>query len=323
VSLLALVVLAATGSLSIWSLAVLGFLGASGTVTFSVAGPAIVPSLVPREALAIANGRLELARAAAFAAGPALAGAVVAWLGASPAFVVATALSALAVWCLAAVHESTRPAGVRRHVLHELREGAVFVFTHRWLRPIMVTTIVWNLAWFVLFAAYVPYAVDALHLDADAIGVTLAVQGIGMILTSLLAPRVMRRLSFGTGIVVGPVASVLASFAMLATLWWPSFWMATLSFFLFGAGPVLWTISQITLRQTVTPNALLGRVSAVFMTASAGSRPIGAAIGGMIGEHWGLTMCLIVSFAFFIGQVLVILFSPLPALSRLPQPALE
>ena len=62
VSLFALVVLALTGGLSIWSLAVLGFLGASGTVMFSVAGPALVPALVPRAALGAANGRLELAR---------------------------------------------------------------------------------------------------------------------------------------------------------------------------------------------------------------------------------------------------------------------
>ena len=317
-SLAVLVVLAATHSLAIWSLALLGFVGATGTVVFSVAGPAIVPSLVPRESLSTANGRMELARAAAFAAGPALAGALVAWLGATPAFVLATMFSAAAVWLLFAVRETARVASPRRHVVHELQEGAVFTFGHQWLRPMLITTVLWNLAWFVLMAAYVPYAVDALKLNADGIGITLAVMGIGMIISSLAAPRVMSRLPFGTGIAIGPIASALASLAMLATLWWPFAWLAGLSYFLFGAGPVLWTISQITLRQTVTPNALLGRVSALFMTASAGSRPLGAALGGVIGAKWGVSACLAASFALFVAQMLIILLSRLPALRKLP-----
>jgi MFS family permease len=72
VSLLVLLAMVFASKLSIAWLAVLGFLGAVGTVGFSVAAPALVPALVPREALALANGRLELARSAAFTAGPRL-----------------------------------------------------------------------------------------------------------------------------------------------------------------------------------------------------------------------------------------------------------
>jgi predicted MFS family arabinose efflux permease len=163
----------------------------------------------------------------------------------------------------------------------------------------------------------VPFAVDVLHMDAKAIGVTLALQGVGMVLGSLAAPRIMRRIPFGTAIVVGPLASTLASLTMALTLWWPSSLLAGLSFFLFGSGPVLWTISQITLRQTVTPDAMLGRVSALFMTASAGSRPLGAVIGGWIGATWSVEACLVASFAGFVLQALVVMVSPLPALERL------
>lgn len=67
----------ASGRLSIALLAALGFAGASGTVGFSVAAPALVPALVPRDRLGAANSWLALARSAAFAAGPASAGAVV------------------------------------------------------------------------------------------------------------------------------------------------------------------------------------------------------------------------------------------------------
>ena len=321
VSLLALVALAVTGGLTIWLLAVLGFLGAAGTVVFSVAAPALVPSLVPREALSAANSRLELARSAAYAAGPALAGALVGWTGASSAFVLATVLSASAVWLLVSVREPSRPAPAQRHVGRELREGAAFVWTHRLLRPIVATTVAWNTAWFILQAAYVPYAVRLLGLDAAGVGTTLAAYGAGMVVGSMLAPRIIRALRFGTAIVVGPLFSLAAALVMLVTLWVPSGVIAGFSFFLFGAGPVLWTISQITLRQTVTPDALLGRVSALFMTASAGSRPLGAALGGAIGASFGLEACIAVAAAGFMAQALAIVFSPLPALARLPRAA--
>src|SRR6185436_6279336 len=72
-SLLALWLLVGYGALSLGALALLGFIGAAGTVGFTVAAPALVPSLVPQDALARANARLELARSAAFAAGPARA----------------------------------------------------------------------------------------------------------------------------------------------------------------------------------------------------------------------------------------------------------
>lgn len=96
-SLIAILVLATLGLLTLPLLAGLGFVGACGTVAYSVAGPALVPALVPADALSAANGRIELARAAAFASGPALGGALVGWAGASPAFGVAAALSVSAV----------------------------------------------------------------------------------------------------------------------------------------------------------------------------------------------------------------------------------
>jgi MFS family permease len=110
-SLLALLWVVSSGSLSFAVLAVLGFIGAAGTVGFSVAAPALVPQLVPQQSLARANARLELARSAAFAAGPALGGALVAWAGASLAFVCATALSMLATLLLLRIPASPRATG--------------------------------------------------------------------------------------------------------------------------------------------------------------------------------------------------------------------
>ena len=158
-----------------------------------------------------------------------------------------------------------------------------------------------------------------LGLTPGGIGTTLAAYGAGMIAGSLLARRIIHALPFGSALVIGPLFSLVAALVMLATLWASSGFVAGVSFFLFGAGPILWTISQITLRQTVTPDALLGRVSALFMTASAGSRRLGALLGGFIGSSYGFKACIALATAGFAAQALVILFSPLPALARLPK----
>ncbi|WP_398499129.1 MFS transporter [Variovorax sp.] len=313
--LLMLAVLAAPWSarMGIAGMALLGFIGAIGTVAFSVAAPALVPELVPREALTRANGRIELARSAAFAAGPAVAGALVAWTGAGAAFVLAAVLSAAAVALLWKLPEPARRMPAARHPWTELREGARFVLRHAWLRPMLLTGAIFNIAWFVLQAGYVPHAVRALGLGAQGVGLTLAMYGAGMVVGALLTPRIAARTSPGRAIRVGPFSAVLAAVLMASTLRWPSAGLAALSLFVFGAGPMVWTISSTTLRQGVTPAGMLGRVSAVFLTVNAGARPVGAALGAGAGALWGEAGCLLLALAGFVLQAAVIALAKLDA----------
>ena len=174
VSLAAMLVAMQAGLLSMTLLAMLGFAGACGTVAYSVAAPALVPSLVPRELLAAANARIELARTVAFAGGPALAGALVGWTGAGAAFAFATALSVCAVFMLAGLAEPARAVPLQRNVAREVREGAAFVFGHALLMPVFATQVVFNTAFFMMQAMYVPYAINTLGLSAGAVGATLS-----------------------------------------------------------------------------------------------------------------------------------------------------
>lgn len=319
-ALVLLLTLIVTGQVSIMSLAVIGFLAAVGTVGFSVAAPSLVPALVHAEGLAQANGRLELARSAAFAAGPALAGALIAWTGASAAFVLSGMLSMTAVLCLRGIREPTRAAMPARHPLLELQDGARWVWKSELLRPIMFTSIAWNIAWFMLQATYVPYAIRELGLNAGGVGVTLAAYGVGMIVGALLAPRVVALLPFGQAILLGPYFSVLAAVTMAMTLVWPQGWLAGLSYFLFGAGPIVWTITSTTLRQTVTPRAMIGRVTSINIVVSTGARPLGAALGGLVGANAPVSVslwCVVMGFGL---QAIVISASRVRTLQRLPAP---
>ena len=93
--------------------------------------------------------------------------------------------------------------------------------------------------------------------------------------------------------------------------------LAGLGFFLLGAGPILWVISTTTLRQSVTPPSLLGRVSAINIM-SYGARPIGSALGALVGGLYGAEACLYLAVAIFAVQALVILVSPAVSLARQP-----
>jgi hypothetical protein len=90
------------------------------------------------------------------------------------------------------------------------------------------------------------------------------------------------------------------------------------SFFLLGVGPILWVISTTTLRQSVTPPRLLGRVSAINIM-SYGARPIGAGLGALIGGFYGAEACLYMAVAIFGAQTLVILMSPAVGLATQPE----
>ena len=303
-------------------LALAGFVAVCGTVAYSVAAPALVPSLVSPDQLPAANARIELARTIAFASGPALGGVLVGWAGAAPAFGFAAALSIMAVVLLSRIYEPAREPAPRRHPLQEIKEGAEFVLHHPLLRPVFITQFIFNTASFLLLAVFVPYAVRRLGLSAAGVGTTLAMYGAGMVVGALLATRVMRRLPFGTVIGLGPVTGFVAAAVMALTTLLPTPWLAALSFFLLGVGPILWVISTTTLRQSVTPPRLLGRVSAINIM-SYGARPLGSALGAVVGGLYGAETCLYLAVAIFGAQALVILVSPAVSLARQPDMVTE
>ena len=318
VALVAILALIGCNLLTLPLLALAGFVAVCGTVVYSVAAPALVPSLVPSQLLPAANARIELARTVAFAGGPALGGVLVGWTGAAPAFGFAAALSVMAVVLLAGIYEPARAPTPRRRPMQDIREGAAFVLHHPLLRPVFITQFIFNTASFLLLAVFVPYAVRRLGLSATGVGVTLAMYGVGMVAGALAATRVMRRLRFGVVIGLGPVTGFVAASLMALTALVPNPVLAGFSFFLLGAGPILWVISTTTLRQSVTPPRLLGRVSAINIL-SYGARPLGSALGAVVGGIYGAEACLFLAAAIFGAQAMVILMSPAVSLARQPE----
>ncbi|MFC3127009.1 MFS transporter [Pseudoroseomonas globiformis] len=292
-------------------------------MAYSVAAPALLPALLPREGLAAGNRVLELARSAAFAAGPALGGALLGWAGAAVAYALATALAVLAAMLLARLPEpASGPAGSSRGApLRALGEAAGFVLGHPLLRPILLTAVAFNLAWFLLMAVFVAWALQGIGMTPAAVGLVLGLYGGGMVAGAMAAGPLGRLLPCGTLIALGPASAVLASWLLLLAMAVPGAnapALAGTAFLLFGVGPVLWTIGTTTLRQAVTPLPMLGRVSALVLTATFGARPVGAALGAALAAWSDVEAVLWASAACFAVQALVIALSPVPRLRRLP-----
>ncbi len=194
-ALAAIPVLSVGGHLDVWPLG--GVFCAVGLVALfhDSATQALLPRLVDRRDLLPANARIMQAGALAQSGGPALGGAVVAWLTAPFAVVidvVVSAGSAVVAACIR-VEEPRAPARTSgRHVGHEVLDGLRWTYSHRTVRPLALT-----------MTAFAPFALRELGVGPVGFGLVLACGGAGGVLGALLAPAVGRRLGAGGALLLG------------------------------------------------------------------------------------------------------------------------
>lgn len=307
-----------TELLSFGLLILLGFVGAVGTVIYSVATFTYIPAVIPRDQLVNANRWIELARSLSYTAGPALGGVLVGYIGAPFAYSFAIILSMIALVLIFQLPKEQKGTLVSTSILKQLKEGADYIFHNLYLKPILLTALFFNTAWFIIQGVFTAYAVTVLQLSAQQIGISISVYGIGMIVGALGLRYLSLQFSYGTLVIFGPVCGLLGSMTLLFTLWNSSFYLILLAYFLFGAGPIIWTISTVSLRQAVTPNLLIGRVSALMLTTSFGARPLGSAIAAIIAALYGVEYCLWAAVFFFAIQLGIISQSPIRILKAMP-----
>ena len=307
-SLLGILALLHLNSLNLWSLCALASLAALGSVGFNAALPAYLPTLVERSEISRYNSRLELVRSISFAVGPALAGSLASWFGASKTFVLGLLLTGFTVLFISLIshHGRVAPSSSSTHPLRDVVNGANFVMHDRHLRAVMLVSFIWNTSWFVLQAAFMPIAIRTWGLSTDVVGYCLGCMGLGLLLGSFFSQRLIRFLGFGLSLAFGPVLSVLASSLILLNVQFGGASLPAIGFFLFGFGPVLWVITSNTLRQLVTPAHMLGCVSAMNLTSNWGARPIGGLLGAGLGTYFGETVCLVVSTILFCAQGMLV-----------------
>jgi len=292
------------------------------TVFFDVAYQSYLPSLVGRGHLVEGNAKLEASRAVAQIAGPSVGGALVQWLTA-PYAVLVDAASYLwsAVWVAAIRNREPKPERAPdRHLGREIREGLRFVLGHRLLRAITATTGTSNLFSSILNTAFIIVLADQAQLDLSAgtIGLVFTIGSIGGLLGAVGAARVARTLGQGPTIWLSILAG--APFVLVTPLvqrdW--TLWAVAACWAVNGFLVVVYNITQVSFRQGLCPERLLGRMNATIRFLVWGTMPLGGFIGGVLGSTIGVRPTMWVG---AIGMALAFLpafLSPLRTMRELP-----
>ena len=328
-ALLALVpILWAAGVLRIWHLLVLQFVIGIFTVFFDVAYQSYLPALVDREHLVDGNSKLQLTVSVAQVAGPSMSGGLIAAVTA-PYAIVGDALSFVVstVFMLRMRHREVLPereAGVPHPKMWpQVKEGLHWVLGNRHLRPIAGCTGTSNFFNSMLFSIFVLYAVRVLHLSSVEVGAVFAVGSFGSITGALAANRLQQKIGVGPAIVL---CAILFSVGGLAFPLAPrAFPLPVLmgGLLVTGFASVAYNITQVSLRQAITPERLQGRMNAAMRWVIWGTIPLGSLVGGAIGQTVGLHAALWVGAIGGVPVFLWVLFSPVRSIREMPSPVLE
>jgi MFS family permease len=293
------------------------------TVLFNVSYQAYLPSLVDRANLVEANSKMQVTSSVAQIGGPSLAGLLIQLLSAPLALFANAGTYLLSLGTLAAIRRA-EPApdrsGQRRRLRREIADGLRFVFAHRYLRPCALQSGIYNLFWMSLQTLFLLYAARRLDLSAGTIGLILSTGALGALLGSLAASRVKSVLGLGRAILAEVALCSLAPFLIpLAAGPRPVvIGMFVVSIALEGVGATMANVHIISLRQTITPDAMLGRMNASYLFVSWGCLPLGGLLGGALGNVLGLRPGLFVTAAGFTIAIALIIFSPIPQLREMP-----
>jgi len=287
---------AALGALRLEQLYVVALGVGAMTLLFDVAYQSYLPGLVRRERLVEANSRLELSRSVATTIGPGSTGVLV-HLFSAPGAVALDALSFVASaislrWIQAP--ESVPEARATRTSIDFLA-GVRWVAANPLLRPLAATALLISFFDSALIGVLVLYALRELGLTPLGLGLILTAASAGDIAGALLARPIAARLGVGPAVIGGAVVIGLGG-ALFPLAGGPALLAAAVlavAELLFRLGALVYSVNQLSLRQAITPDALLGRVNATMRVLIQGVAPVGAVAGGIFAEWLGLRATLI------------------------------
>ena len=314
-----------TDMLTIWQLYAVALVLGVFTVLFDVSYQSYLPHLVGRENLIEGNAKLETVRSTAHLGGPALAGQLIGWLTAPLALAfdaIAMGLSALFVVRIRKREEKPHVAKDARLVT-EIKEGLAFVFGNRILRSIVACTGLFNLFTAGFMAMMVVFLPRDLGLSPGEMGLVYSVFGAGGILGAVLTRHVTAWLGEGRTIWISVAVTAPGTLLVPASQPGWSVWLGAAGMAFVGAGSVVYNVTQVSFRQRLTPDRMLGRMNATIRFLVWGTMPIGAVIGGALGQAYGARTALWIAAIATCAAFLPVLFSPLRNMRDMPRPVDE
>ncbi|WP_375115647.1 MFS transporter [Nonomuraea sp. MTCD27] len=289
------------------------------TVFFDAAYQSYLPHLVGRERLVEGNSALEGVRTVAQLGGPGAGGYLIQFLTAPFALVVTVAGFAWSALCLATIRKpEARQERRRGHLGREIGEGVRFVLGHRLLRRVAGCAATANLFATMAQPPILLLLARDLALAPGTIGLLMAAGGLGGVTGALANRRIAAR--FGQGPTIW-LAIGLPAPLMFLVPWVEADWRLGLFVvfeFFFGAGAVVFNVTQLSFRQAITPEPLLGRMNATIRFLVWGTMPLGGLLGGALSAAIGVRNTLLVAASGACLAFLWVVTSPMRSMRELP-----
>jgi MFS family permease len=306
--------------LTIVQLYAVGLLTSVFTVFFDVAYQSYLPHLVGRDHLVEGNAKLQAVQGVTQIGGPALAGGLIQWLT-GPVAIFLDALSFLASALFVGLIRKRELKPDRKpdaHLGREIREGVRFVLGNRLLRSIAMCTGTFNLFSAISGAMALVLLARVLHLSAGTIGLYFSLGSIGGLLGAFTATAIAKRVGQGQTIWISVAVTAPFGFVLPFVQRGWSLWAAAVAMAVVIFGSVVYNVAQVSFRQGLTPEHLLGRMNATMRFLVWGTMPLGGVIGGVLGQTIGIRPTLLVAAIGGVLAPLPVFLSPLRTMRELP-----
>lgn len=313
-------------TLQMTQLYVTAFMAGLLTLVSDVAYRAYLPSLVRHNQLLKANSRFELSQSATETLSPGLAGALI-QLASVPFLLAVNAgsflFSAALVTALPDLEPTPNSPLARKHILQEIMDGLHLVMTNRYLRALISNISTIGLFYSMLETVFLLHLARDLRLAPGLIGFVFAAGGLGFLLAARITQPMTTRFGLGPTLMLALLVLGLGNLILAMTIGSPITMLLILmgGYTLFGLGHTAYNITQVSLRQAITPNPLQGRMNATMDFALWGIAPLGALLGGWLGEQLGLRAVISIAALGVLLSVLWLYFSPVRTLHTHPLPS--
>lgn len=291
-ALLVVPLAAFTQLLSIEVLYVVGFFCGVQNVVGGAAYQVLLAQMAGRKRLVEANAKVSLGETSAALVGPGLAGGLIQLVTAPFAILldaIAFFASALLLRGVRAPHDVPHD-GPRASVTSEIVEGLKLVRNNRTLLSLAWVAGLWQVLHHMQVAVLVLFATRDLALSAGAIGLAYMFGGVGCVLAAASAERLSKRYGVGPVILLGFLLTVVGwvAYGLIGGPVWFATIALGLAMLVFDFGGVLWGINYLALRQAITPDRLLGRMTATMRFLTVAAAPLGSLVGGALASLIGL-----------------------------------
>lgn len=296
--MLSIPVAAVVGVLSIPQLVIVSLLSGFARVFFDVGYQSYIPSVIGKDRVLAGNSAMETIRASGQVVGPGLGGWLVGLIGAAGVLLFQAFTFAVSAVSLTAIR--SREAAPERSptgpgLWTEVRDGLSFVLLNRILRSVAIASAAGNFAFAVSAAVSFIFMSRVLGLSPAAIGLIIAVGSLAALGGAALTPRLARFL--GSARIIWFSLLVTGPFALLTPLAQPGWLLILLlaGLAIGELGQIVYAITNVSLRQQLCPDHLLGRVNATMRFLIMGAFPLGALLGGILGDAVGTRATLLIS----------------------------